>query len=239
MLIDMSTSCYMGLASFDLHVKMKLRKLRLAHYKVKSFICKPRQILYLFHSVLLQEHTGRVFRLQFDEFQIVSSSHDDTILIWDFLNVPVLEASARSPSRTYTYVSKWAVLSCVFSTDLCPTCLLHVAGTPAGGLLYVAHDPSYTCTWTLMPVCTCHLIDSSQHLATVNVPAVNRFHFVTHKLDLCHMYRQSWYTDVSYWNRRMKDACHMTNHHDWYQLPSHMTSHHDWYQLPISKSPQM
>ena len=35
-----------------------------------------------------QEHSGRVFRLQFDEFQIVSSSHDDTILIWDFLNVP-------------------------------------------------------------------------------------------------------------------------------------------------------
>lgn len=34
-----------------------------------------------------QEHTGRVFRLQFDEFQIVSSSHDDSILIWDFLNV--------------------------------------------------------------------------------------------------------------------------------------------------------
>jgi len=33
-----------------------------------------------------QEHSGRVFRLQFDEFQIVSSSHDDTILIWDFLN---------------------------------------------------------------------------------------------------------------------------------------------------------
>ena len=33
-----------------------------------------------------QEHTGRVFRLQFDDFQIVSSSHDDTILIWDFLD---------------------------------------------------------------------------------------------------------------------------------------------------------
>lgn len=33
----------------------------------------------------LVKHTGRVFRLQFDEFQIVSSSHDDTILIWDFL----------------------------------------------------------------------------------------------------------------------------------------------------------
>lgn len=36
---------------------------------------------------ILQEHTGRVFRLQFDEFQIISSSHDDSILIWDFLNV--------------------------------------------------------------------------------------------------------------------------------------------------------
>ena len=32
-----------------------------------------------------QQHTGRVFRLQFDDFQIVSSSHDDTILVWDFL----------------------------------------------------------------------------------------------------------------------------------------------------------
>lgn len=35
---------------------------------------------------LFQEHTGRVFRLQFDEFQIVSSSHDDTILVWNFLD---------------------------------------------------------------------------------------------------------------------------------------------------------
>lgn len=39
-----------------------------------------------FFKFILKEHTGRVFRLQFDEFQIVSSSHDDTILIWDFLN---------------------------------------------------------------------------------------------------------------------------------------------------------
>ncbi|CAH1784778.1 unnamed protein product [Owenia fusiformis] len=54
----------------------------------------------------LVEHSGRVFRLQFDEFQIVSSSHDDTILIWDFLNVPQQENDERSPSRTYTYVSK-------------------------------------------------------------------------------------------------------------------------------------
>ncbi len=36
--------------------------------------------------VCLQEHQGRVFRLQFDEFEIISSAHDDTILIWDFLN---------------------------------------------------------------------------------------------------------------------------------------------------------
>ncbi|KAG1680512.1 Beta-TrCP [Nymphon striatum] len=54
------------------------------------------------------EHSGRVFRLQFDEFQIVSSSHDDTILIWDFLNCSPPEAAGgnvanRSPSRTYTY----------------------------------------------------------------------------------------------------------------------------------------
>lgn len=54
-----------------------------------------------------QEHSGRVFRLQFDEFQIVSSSHDDTILIWDFLNDPAAQAeSTRSPSRTYTYISR-------------------------------------------------------------------------------------------------------------------------------------
>lgn len=49
-----------------------------------------------------QEHTGRVFRLQFDEFQIVSSSHDDTILIWDFLNYTPPERAVearRSPSR--------------------------------------------------------------------------------------------------------------------------------------------
>uniref|UniRef100_A0A8C5R471 Beta-transducin repeat containing E3 ubiquitin protein ligase n=1 Tax=Leptobrachium leishanense TaxID=445787 RepID=A0A8C5R471_9ANUR len=55
----------------------------------------------------LVEHSGRVFRLQFDEFQIVSSSHDDTILIWDFLNDPTTNMeSTRSPSRTYTYISR-------------------------------------------------------------------------------------------------------------------------------------
>lgn len=46
-----------------------------------------------------QEHTGRVFRLQFDEFQIVSSSHDDTILIWDFLNYNDTNNSAAGPSN--------------------------------------------------------------------------------------------------------------------------------------------
>lgn len=54
-----------------------------------------------------QEHSGRVFRLQFDEFQIISSSHDDTILIWDFLNVSTNgQSEGRSPSRTYTYISR-------------------------------------------------------------------------------------------------------------------------------------
>lgn len=55
---------------------------------------------------LLQEHSGRVFRLQFDDFQIVSSSHDDTILIWDFLHLPSEAASSPLPPRTYTYVNK-------------------------------------------------------------------------------------------------------------------------------------
>lgn len=54
---------------------------------------------FLSHLLPFQEHTGRVFRLQFDEFQIVSSSHDDTILIWDFLNCDPLEGSAaEAPS---------------------------------------------------------------------------------------------------------------------------------------------
>lgn len=71
-----------------------------------------------------QEHTGRVFRLQFDEFQIVSSSHDDTILIWDFLNynqenndssnnnnsnnnqASITVDPARSPSREFLIRSR-------------------------------------------------------------------------------------------------------------------------------------
>lgn len=42
-----------------------------------------------------------MFRLQFDEFQIVSSSHDDIILIWDFLNYSQKNADS-SGSRNVT-----------------------------------------------------------------------------------------------------------------------------------------
>lgn len=45
----------------------------------------------------LTEHTGRVFRLQFDEFQIISSSHDDTILCFNFLHD---STSAENPATT-------------------------------------------------------------------------------------------------------------------------------------------
>ena len=80
----------------------------LSHYAINLWTSHNRA------TPLFQEHTGRVFRLQFDEFQIVSSSHDDTILIWDFLNCDPLEGSTaealpshsqpgenRTPSRKY------------------------------------------------------------------------------------------------------------------------------------------
>ena len=35
---------------------------------------------------LSQEHLEGVYSLQFDDFQIVSGSLDDRILIWDFLD---------------------------------------------------------------------------------------------------------------------------------------------------------
>jgi hypothetical protein len=41
--------------------------------------------------------TKDISRLQFDEFQIVSSSHDDTILIWDFLNCSTPERCSSTP----------------------------------------------------------------------------------------------------------------------------------------------
>jgi hypothetical protein len=46
----------------------------------------------------LTEHTGRVFRLQFDEFQIVSSSHDDTILCFNFLQSELPNLSIQQHS---------------------------------------------------------------------------------------------------------------------------------------------
>ena len=46
----------------------------------------PKERTPLLTFICFQEHQGRVFRLQFDEFEIISSAHDDTILIWDFLN---------------------------------------------------------------------------------------------------------------------------------------------------------
>lgn len=46
----------------------------------------------------LTEHTGRVFRLQFDEFQIVSSSHDDTILCFNFLQPESSNTLTHRPS---------------------------------------------------------------------------------------------------------------------------------------------
>jgi F-box and WD-40 domain protein 1/11 len=45
----------------------------------------------------LTEHTGRVFRLQFDEFQIISSSHDDTILCFNFLNDTTSTENSTTP----------------------------------------------------------------------------------------------------------------------------------------------
>lgn len=61
----------------------------------------------------LVEHTGRVFRLQFDDFQIVSSSHDDTILIWDFLNpettqsINVIDNHGTTLSTTLSTIDKF------------------------------------------------------------------------------------------------------------------------------------
>jgi F-box and WD-40 domain protein 1/11 len=48
----------------------------------------------------LTEHTGRVFRLQFDEFQIISSSHDDTILCFNFLNDSTSIENSTTPMNS-------------------------------------------------------------------------------------------------------------------------------------------
>ncbi|CAF4829342.1 unnamed protein product [Rotaria socialis] len=51
------------------------------------------------------EHTGRVFRLQFDEFQIVSSSHDDTIICFNFLQPDISTSYIRHDSSDSTNVT--------------------------------------------------------------------------------------------------------------------------------------
>jgi hypothetical protein len=57
----------------------------------------------------LTEHTGRVFRLQFDEFQIISSSHDDTILCFNFLQ-PTSNLSNQQRSLDSTSVNSSPIL---------------------------------------------------------------------------------------------------------------------------------
>jgi len=59
-----------------------------------------------------QEHSGRVFRLQFDEFQIVSSSHDDTILIWDFLNYNDTNNSAAGANDAHPPLPPGMLYNC-------------------------------------------------------------------------------------------------------------------------------
>lgn len=70
--------------------------------------------LFFILSSFLQEHSGRVFRLQFDEFQIVSSSHDDTILIWDFLNCSPSDSTTSTGGRcsSPTVDTRWVNQQC-------------------------------------------------------------------------------------------------------------------------------
>ena len=54
-------------------------------YVSPSFILFLNNLIYSYvNFVSLQGHTVRVIRFHFDEFQIVSCSLDDNILIWDF-----------------------------------------------------------------------------------------------------------------------------------------------------------
>ena len=94
-----SRSCCPSIGGHHLHPEIGLTVLDLAA------AMDPRAPSSTLCIRTLVEHSGRVFRLQFDEFQIVSSSHDDTILIWDFLNCTPPEKS--SPQRSYTYVSNF------------------------------------------------------------------------------------------------------------------------------------
>ena len=90
---------------------MYLRQLLQIYKRCDALLsyCPFKYLFYIMNFCFaLQEHSGRVFRLQFDQFQIVSSSHDDTILIWDFLDAETEEENKTQPNRTYTYVTRWA-----------------------------------------------------------------------------------------------------------------------------------
>ena len=43
-------------------------------------------LIYLSLCLFLQEHTGYVYGLQFDAVQVISGSHDGTLLTYDFLD---------------------------------------------------------------------------------------------------------------------------------------------------------
>ena len=66
--------------------KNTLENLELYLVILEKVVSLVLNLKFFFFNLSFQEHTGRVFRLQFDDFQIISSSHDDTILIWDFLD---------------------------------------------------------------------------------------------------------------------------------------------------------
>ena len=81
---------------------------------IRSFPCAPAGTLCL---QALVEHSGRAFQLQFDEFQMVSSSHDDTVLIGDFLNDPA--AQVEHPLLPFSNVHLYLEISShILTSDL-------------------------------------------------------------------------------------------------------------------------
>lgn len=67
-----------------------------------------------------------MFRLQFDEFQIVSSSHDDTILIWNFL-----DANPNQQDTTNQVMGAWPALA--HSSHRVPNNMFGLGEGPANG----------------------------------------------------------------------------------------------------------
>ena len=50
-------------------------------------------------SIIQKEHTKSILAIDFDEFQIVSSSMDNTILIWNFANGPSTQITTSNPIK--------------------------------------------------------------------------------------------------------------------------------------------